>query len=93
MNSSFLVNVTETNDIEFRDDIYNIEVLPTQDQDLSFFMRTKFRRVIQKKANDQDEYGAGGFDNTMLSSKFSDTVNHKAMGDPSSSNMVGGSPY
>lgn len=33
MNSSFLVNVTETNDIEFRDDIYNIEVLPTQDQD------------------------------------------------------------
>lgn len=100
MSCSFLVNVTETNDIEFRDDIYDINLNAVQDQEVSFFMRTKFRRVIQKKGLNDDQieqYGHNQYDQTMLSSKYSDNVNTKnnynTYGDQQNSNMVGGSPY
>ena len=100
MSSLLKVNVTETNDIEFRDDIYDIDVKASQDQEVSFFMRTKFRRVIQKKGINEnegypDEYGAR-FENTMLSSRMSDGYNKMGGAnpyDPSGLNMVGGSPY
>lgn len=91
LSGKFDVIVTETNDIEFREDIYDIDITESQDQEVSFFMRTKLRRVIQKKGNDQDEYGGGIGEQTMLSSKFSD--NFGRTGDPATSNMVGGSPY
>jgi len=46
LQGKFDVIVTETNDIEFREDIYDIKVEEKQDQEINFYMRAKFRRIV-----------------------------------------------
>ena len=59
LQGKFDVIVTETNDIEFREDIYDIKVEEKQDQEINFYMRAKFRRIVQKKGYDSDNYENG----------------------------------
>lgn len=54
---TFNVIVTETNDIEYREDIYDVSVRDLQEQEVTFYMRAKFRRVVQKKGYDQYNIG------------------------------------
>lgn len=69
--------VTETNDIEFREDIYDIKVQELQDQEISFYMRSKFRRIVQKKGLDSDNYENAD----------------EGDGGKAGSGLVGGAPY
>lgn len=57
LGGTFNVIVTETNDIEYREDIYDINIDSQQEQEVTFYMRAKFRRVVQKKGYDQDNIG------------------------------------
>jgi hypothetical protein len=77
LQGKFDVIVTETNDIEFREDIYDIKIDDVQDQEINFYMRSKFRRIVQKKGYDTDQFMMG-----------SDGVVSK-----SGPGLIGGAPY
>lgn len=77
LSGKFDVIVTETNDIEFREDIYDIRVEDKQDQEINFYMRSKFRRIVQKKGYDSDNY---------------DNADEGDIG-KAGSGLIGGAPY
>lgn len=77
LQGKFDVIVTETNDIEFREDIYDIRVEDVQDQEINFYMRSKFRRIVQKKGYDTDNFEMGQDGN----------INKTGPG------LIGGAPY
>jgi hypothetical protein len=59
LSGKFDVIVTETNDIEFREDIYDIRIEDKQDLEINFYLRSKFWRSVQKKGYDTDNFELG----------------------------------
>ena len=77
LQGKFDVIVTETNDIEFREDIYDIKVEDLQNQEINFYLRSKFRRIVQKKGYDSENFEMGQDGN----------INKSGPG------LIGGAPY
>jgi len=81
LSGTFDVIITETNEIEFREDIYEIKIDEAQDQEIPLYMRAKFRRVVQKKGYTQD------------SLDYADDVTEGEKNQSHEDAMVGGAPY
>jgi hypothetical protein len=70
LKGSFNVVVTETNDIELNDEIHEIRIDDKAEQQVSFDMRTKFRRIVPKKGGEIDSIGGIPLDPSGLGSRY-----------------------
>lgn len=91
----FVVIVTVTNDIELNKEIHEIKLEDRQDQEISFQMRNKFRRVVQKKGAEIDTIGGIGNDqDTNFSIMGGSHTKYSGGYDSKNDNLlVGGAPY
>ena len=90
LSGNFSVIVTETNDLELNEEIYDIRVEDKQEQQVSFDMRTKLRRVVQKKGAEID--GIAGVPIEPEHYHFAFASGQK-YNDKTDSLLVGGAPY
>ena len=48
--------MTETNDIDSREEVYELRLDEKEVQESTFYMKAKFKRIQSKKGYDEDEY-------------------------------------
>ena len=61
LSGTFNVNITETNEIESQIQTEDIELDSKRSQEISFYLKGKFRRVVQKKGYDHNTFGYAGY--------------------------------
>ena len=94
LSGQFYVIVTETNDVEFNEEIHELNLEDKPSQEVGINMRIKFRRVVQKKGGEIDGIGGIAFDNEYGFNHIGGSNTKYSTGEYKNDNLlIGGAPY
>lgn len=85
LSGNFSLIVTETNDVELQEEIYESKIEEKRNQEINFNLRSHLRRVVQKKGGENE---IGNNDSDMLggAQRMGTELRNDSL-------LVGGSPY
>lgn len=93
LSGQFCVIVTETNDVEYNEEIHELNLEEKPIQELGINMRIKFRRVVQKKGGEIDGLGGIAFEQDMNYNMGSSNAKYSTGEYKNDNVLVGGAPY